>query len=501
MTSSSVSITAGPAEVVADQRAPRRLDLRSQGIILVSVGIVLVLAYGMFISSQREKMLEHYVQLEDKQKVENQLYHIATVLFRVDREVDHALQLPDPRVSVPVIASHVAEIERSSNAIVKVEPELDARLREIATAIGMLADGDVRANLLRLGMKIHHEGTGLDSIIEGVARERSTLSDQHQIYMVVVMLTSAAVSIVALAGFGAFVIYFFTRLRSDLRALNARARAVELGQYSNPLPVNRGDEVGDLIDAMNRMASTLKQREKDLAISRQRYFHEEKMTTVKSLAAGIAHEVGNPLETILIVAQKIADAKAKGCESKGAQCNPGLVIEQTRRIGNITREISNFTSPNVPYAKLQDLNELIRGAGNFIRYDRRYRSTELELDLQAAIPAVRMVGDQFLQVMLNLLINAADACEGCRERATRVVIRTRRCDKGVTVSVIDNGCGMSQETLDHAFDAFFTTKPADQGSGLGLAVCKSIIEANEGSMRLASEEGIGSTVEIFLPAD
>jgi len=501
MTDSSVSITAGPAEPVAEQPAPRRLDLRSQGIILVSVGIVLVLAYGMFISSQREKMLEHYVHLENKQKVESQLYHIATVLFRVDREVDHALQLPDPRVSVSVIASHFAEIERNSNAIMKLDPELDTSVKEIATAIAMLSDGDMRANLVRLGMKIHHEGANLDSIIEGVARERSTLSNEHQTYMVVVMLTSAVVSIIALAGFGAFVIYFFTRLRSDVRALNARARAVEVGQYSNPLPVNRGDEVGDLIAVMNRMARTLQQREKDLAISRQRYFHEEKMTAVKSLAAGVAHEVGNPLETISIVAQSIANAKEKGCASKGAQCNPGLIVEQTQRIASITREISNFTSPHVPDAQLQDLNALIRGASNFIRYDRRYQSIALDLDLEAAIPAVCVVGDQFQQVMLNLLINAADACEECHDRATRVVIRTRRADKGVAVSVIDNGCGMSRETLRHAFDAFFTTKGVDRGSGLGLAVCKSIIEASNGSMRLESQEGVGTTVGILLPTD
>ena len=501
MTDSSVSITAGPAEPVAEQPAPRRLDLRSQGIILVSVGILLVLAYGMFISSQREKMLEHYVHLENKQKVESQLYHIATVLFRVDREVDHALQLPDPRVSVSVIASHFAEIERNSNAIMKLDPELDTHLKEIATAIGMLADGDIRANLVRLGTKIHHEGTNLDSIIEGVARERITLSSEHQTYMVVVMLTSAVVSVIALVGFGAFVIYFFTRLRSDIRALNARARAVEIGQYSNPLPVNRGDEVGDLIAVMNRMARTLQQREKDLAISRQRYFHEEKMTAVKSLAAGVAHEVGNPLETISIVAQSIANAKEKGCESKGAQCNPGLIVEQTQRIASITREISNFTSPHVPDAQLQDLNALIRGASNFIRYDRRYQSIALDLDLEAAIPAVCVVGDQFQQVMLNLLINAADACEECHDRATRVVIRTRRADKGVAVSVIDNGCGMNRETLRHAFDAFFTTKGVDRGSGLGLAVCKSIIEASNGSMRLESQEGVGTTVGILLPTD
>lgn len=501
MTDSSVFEASAAVAPVAAKRGSRRLNLRGQGLILLSIGILLVLAYGTFIASQREKLLDHYFQVENKQKLEEQMFRIGTVLFRVDREVDEALQLPDPQVHAPVIATVFTQINGESDAILNSYPKLQTQLNEMAAAIGRLSNGNVQANLVRLGSDIHRTGANLDSIIDGVAQQRNALSTEHLNIYLVVTLTSAVVSVIALGGFGAFMIYFFTRLRSDIHALNVRAREVEVGNYSNPLPVNRGDEVGDLIDAMNRMASTLEQREKDLAISRQRYFHEEKMTTVKSLAAGIAHEVGNPLETILIVAQSIADAKEKRCESKGAQCNPGLIIEQTRRIGNITREISNFTVPNVPYANLQDLNELIRGAGNFIRYDRRYRSTELDLDLQAAIPAVRVVGDQFLQVMLNLLINAADACERCHDRATRVLIRTGRCDKGVTVSVIDNGCGMSEETLGHAFDAFFTTKPADQGSGLGLAVCKSIIEANDGSMRLESQEGIGSTVEIFLPAD
>ena len=409
--------------------------------------------------------------------------------------------LPDPAVAVPEISRYFARVLSEWGGGVKSYPLLDAELQRVTRDIDTLAFGDMRANMVGLARDIHRAAARLDSIIEEVAGQRSNLSAEHVDTYLTVTLTSAIVSILALGGFGTFVIYFFNRLTSAIGALRARAREIQVGKYSAPMAVDRGDEVGELMDAMNSLAATLQRREKDLAISRQSYFHEEKMMAVKSLAAGVAHEVGNPIETISLVAQGIADAKGQRCESKGAHCNPELILEQTRRIGRITREISNFTTPSVPDPQLRDVNELIRGACNFIRYDRRYRSTDLALELDATIPAIRLVADQFIQVMLNLLINAADACEACGDRPTRVVIRTERVDAGVVVRVIDSGCGMNQETLDHAFDAFFTTKSAGRGSGLGLVVCRSIIEACGGTMQIASQEQVGTTVEIFMPAE
>lgn len=500
MTDSSVAKATGAAEPIGQNQARRRYTLRAQGFILLGVGIALVLSYGAFIVRQREMLESHYMKVESQQNREEELVRIGYILFRVDREIDESLTRSDPASAVPVISSYFAPIHLKPSAALSSYSTLDAPLKRMKGTIDTLQDGNVRANLENLGRDIHELSAELDSVIEHVAKHRSNLSAEHLQIFYNVTLTSAIVSILALGGFGAFIIHFFKRLTTAIKVLRTRAREIQAGWYSAPLIVDRGDEVGELMDAMNKMAATLQQRDKDLAISRQQYFHEEKMTAVKSLAAGVAHEIGNPLETISLVAQAIVDAKDKCCESKGVHCNPQLILDQTRRIGRITREISNFTTPSVPDSRPQNLNELIRGISNFIRYDRRYRLTELALELDPRIPAVFLVADQFTQVILNLLINAADACESCGNGTAQVVVRTERLDAGVGVRVIDNGCGMDQDTLNHAFDAFYTTKSSDRGSGLGLVVCKSIIEASGGTMRLTSEEQIGTSVEIFLPA-
>jgi two-component system NtrC family sensor kinase len=145
------------------------------------------------------------------------------------------------------------------------------------------------------------------------------------------------------------------------------------------------------------------------------------------------------------------------------------------------------------------VNELIRNTCRFMRYDRRYRRIELVANLDPKIPALRLVGDQFVQVFMNLLINAADAFDAAPASPPNVTITTRLMDSSVLVQVADNGAGMDAATLNQAFEPFFTTKPVGHGSGLGLAVCKSIVEAHGGSLTLESKVGDGTTVNVLLP--
>lgn len=501
MNNTSFAATPGDAETVQQQPARMRLTLRTQGFVLLGVAIVLVLLYGVFIASQREKLVNHFVTIQSQQKLEEQLVHIGTALFWIDHEIDEALVLPDPSRGIPAILRNFEAQFIKSGKVLETYPQLVPQLTQIYGSIKRLRDGDVRANLVNLGLEVHDTAARLNGVLEKVAKRQGELSDNYLEITNTVTFTSAVISILALTGFGFYMIHFINRLTSAITALCVHAREIQTGLYSTPLTVDRGDEIGELIAAMNHMGGTLQQREKDLAISRQRYFHEEKMTAVKSLAAGIAHEIGNPLETISLVAQDMVNAREKYCGGKGGYCKPELILEQIQRISRITREMSNFTAPSMPEPQLQDINGLIRGACNFVRYDRRYRKTDLVLELDHGIHAVNLVADQFVQIMLNVLINAADACEANKDRPSRVIVSSQQVDAGVLVRVRDNGSGMNQETLSHAFDAFFTTKTADHGTGLGLIVCKSIVEACGGTIRLTSEEKIGTSVDIFLPAE
>ena len=155
--------------------------------------------------------------------------------------------------------------------------------------------------------------------------------------------------------------------------------------------------------------------------------------------------------------------------------------------------------PQSTEQKLLDLNNLIRSTVRFISFDRRFSFIDMELNLDPNLPAVRAVGDHLTQVIMNLLVNAADAMEGRTDPKPRIIVSTNYQDGYAVVSVADNGTGMDQATLARVFEEFFTTKPPGKGSGIGMAVSKSLIESDGGVISLESEPGAGTTVIVRLP--
>ena len=147
-----------------------------------------------------------------------------------------------------------------------------------------------------------------------------------------------------LALLGTIIGLFFRRLSSDLHTLQVRALDIVNGYRGEPIPVTRHDEVGQLIAAVNGMVDALDTREKELMVERQKYFHQEKMAAIGALAAGVAHEIGNPIAAISGVAQEIV-ARKKDAPDTCRNCRPELIYAQTQRLSAITREISDFASP------------------------------------------------------------------------------------------------------------------------------------------------------------
>jgi len=121
----------------------------------------------------------------------------------------------------------------------------------------------------------------------------------------------------------------------------------------------------------------------------------------------------------------------------------------------------------------------------------------LRLNLDSQLPAIYGVADQLTQVIMNLLINAADALENTDGRAQEITLHTEVVDGNVRLTVTDNGCGMSQDTLSRVFEAFFTTKR--KGNGLGLSLCYSIITGHDGTIEIDSTPGKGTQVQVTLP--
>lgn len=315
-------------------------------------------------------------------------------------------------------------------------------------------------------------------------------------------LTSVMIlhTIIGLGLFAAASWVFFSQLTRDFGRVRQRAIEVAKGIRGDPLETNRQDEVGDLMVAVNQMAVDLDRRERELALEREKTFHQEKMAAIGTLAAGIAHEIGNPITAISGIAQEMCDVHGgPRCMAPGAHCRPELILEQTERIAKITREITEFAAPRSAHREWLDLNELIRSTVSLLRYDRRFRNLEVELDLDGQLPAIMGVGDQLTQVMMNLLINAADAVNEVSGRTSGILVSTRPQGNNVLLTIHDTGSGMDPLTLSRATEAFYTTKAPGKGTGLGLTVCASIISGHGGVMNIASSEGEGTTITIALP--
>ena len=222
------------------------------------------------------------------------------------------------------------------------------------------------------------------------------------------------------------------------------------------------------------------------------------MAAIGSLAAAIAHEVNNPIAAITGVAEAIHDTQMSSA-CPGGRCRPELILEQTRRISQITRQLAEMTAPHSPDPQLLDLNALVRSTCGFVRYDKRFGNIEFSFGLDPQVPAIKAVADHLTQVLMNLLINAADATGDIVGRKPAITVETVSRNTEVVLVVADNGCGMDAPTLARAFDEAFTTKPPGKGSGLGLFMCRSLIEAEGGRIELDSAAGRGTRASVHLP--
>jgi signal transduction histidine kinase len=226
----------------------------------------------------------------------------------------------------------------------------------------------------------------------------------------------------------------------------------------------------------------------------------ERLAVAGTFAAGVAHEVNNPLASISSLVQSLLP----GATDEARRTNLHTILSQITRISTTLKDLVNFARPSGGQKKVINLNELVAETLRLVTYNKRFDGIRIESSLTPDLRPVFAGDNEIQQVLLNLLLNAADATQ--REGGMiRVVTENKQGyngDRGkrVVVRVIDNGIGIPRDHLERVFDPFFTTKPAGSGAGLGLSLCQRIVLANRGSIRVVSEVGKGTTVTIYLPA-
>jgi two-component system NtrC family sensor kinase len=220
----------------------------------------------------------------------------------------------------------------------------------------------------------------------------------------------------------------------------------------------------------------------------------ERLAAMGQMIGGFAHELNNPLTSILGMAELIQD----GTVSEGARKQVTILHQQARRAAEIVQNLQYFARPPAPGRSQVNLNELVQRMLQLQTYPLRKSNITVDFLPEPAIPAVVADPNQLMQVFLNLLLNAEQAIREAREKGT-IRVRLGRNPDSVWIVFQDDGPGIAPENLAHIFDPFFTTKRPGRGTGLGLSICKTVMREHGGNIEAASAPGGGAVFTITLP--
>jgi len=251
-----------------------------------------------------------------------------------------------------------------------------------------------------------------------------------------------------------------------------------------------------LYEQQAQSLADLKRTNDELVKTQNELIHHEKLATVGQMASGIAHEIRNTLGPMALVHL----IKERHPDDEVLQDYSALILESHNRILSIINEVKNYTTggrANQPLAEVSrhNLKALLESVFNFLKFDRDVKKAELSLSAQDGVEAEVNL-DRIKQVLINLIRNAAQALP---ERGGKVRVELTRSGDEACISVIDNGCGIPPENLENIWKPFFTTKK-DTGMGLGLDICRMIIEQHAGRIECKSTVGEGTTMCVMLKA-
>jgi two-component system NtrC family sensor kinase len=279
---------------------------------------------------------------------------------------------------------------------------------------------------------------------------------------------------------------WITRPLKELRELVQASRRVAGGDLSARAPVIAGGEVGQVASAFNEMLDTLQTTQDQLVQS-------EKLASLGQLAAGVAHELNNPLATVLLFSDVML-RESNPDERRRADLE--TIVRETQRCKTIVAALLNFARQHQIDIHETDLNELIQRVIRIEEKHIKYANVEIITELNPNLPKIQADPAQLQAVLINLMSNAAEAMP----EGGQIALRTRPGPPGmITVQVEDTGAGIAPENLPRLFTPFFTTKPLGKGTGLGLAIVYGIIKMHRGQINAQSQVGKGTVFSFNLP--
>ncbi len=401
---------------------------------------------------------------------------------------------------------------------------------------------------MRLYSALWHQG----KIVGGIQAEvfigdlMKNLLESQKIILITVVFDA-----IVLIVFGSFLLSRV--LVKPVRDLVRLTKRISEGDFSQEIEATTQNEMGELIASFNRMIERLKENQdslekyleslesanKQLEETQEELVRTEKLASIGRFAAGVAHEVGNPLGAILGYTNIL---KKEGIDREEAKDYLKRIEVEIERINKIVRELLDFARPSKLEIRDVEINKIIESTLSLLSYQKDFKNVEPKLELQSDLPMIKGNESQLSQVFINIILNAIDAMPagGVLQIQTRGHViedlnadwprriypsrrksdplesdyshlrkhrpfsggltKFSRGERLVRVRISDTGNGIRKEDLENIFDPFFTTKAPDKGTGLGLSISLKIVESLGGEIRVESEEGKGTTFEVYFPA-
>ncbi len=316
----------------------------------------------------------------------------------------------------------------------------------------------------------------------------------------------------------------FTRrlVATPLARLTEATRQVAEMKLDRPIALTSSEELEALASSFNEMRRRLalameelnaltrgleekvEERTEQLKLAQQKLMQADRLASLGQLSASVAHEINNPLSGVLnlsMLMQRVLkdDGIPKGREAEFRKYLDQVVAE-TARTGRIVSDLLAFSRRGTPQRSDVDLNVVVGRTVSLVGHKLKLMNVEVECALDAALPHVEADGSQLQQVVMNLVLNGAEATRKKGAGRLRVATRAVERGRGVVLEVKDDGEGMAPELKERIFEPFFTTKDEGKGVGLGLAVVYGIVQAHGGDIEVESAPGEGALFRVTLPA-
>jgi signal transduction histidine kinase len=425
----------------------------------------LFVAFGMILAIVEDKSLSITGMQRKAESLNHQLERFASITSRL-------LNGTKPEAVCPEIATAITEVSSFAAAVIQLE-DADGQLSVVGSSGSPIALRKLQATDWTLDrvqsacsgtLRIGHNSF----LLPREQTEVSEISDQEQQESDTVCRNGAVILIPLCSGIGTYLGCVRMLTRGPVLGLDA----LELARI-------------EMVAADLAVAVQLKTLHRQLVWS-------EKLAALGQLLAGVAHELNNPLTVIMGYGELIGDKVA----SPQARDQLTRLVGETRRMKRIIDNLLRFARQGARDAHIVQLSPLVHEVLALCEYYTRKRKVRVDLDIAPGLPSLAVHEDEIKQILLNLFKNSSDALEGFAG-SKRISIRAYQSGTRAVIEVEDSGPGFSN--LNRALEPFFTTKPAGEGTGLGLSVCYGIVKQRGGALRIENVSPLGARVTVELP--